>query len=338
VRFVDEVEIVVASGKGGKGSSSMRREKYVPMGGPDGGDGGRGGHVVFRADEGLGTLMDLRTRTHWRAGDGESGGKRLRTGAQGEDLLVRVPVGTIVRNADSGATLFELTSHAEERIAAPGGKGGLGNTHFKTSTNRAPKTTTPGEPGVALRLQLEMRLMADVGLLGYPNAGKSTFISAVSAARPKVADYPFTTLVPNLGVVSMGVEGAFVVADIPGLIEGAADGKGLGHQFLRHVQRNRLLLHLVSLAPEEEEPVDVRYTKLRHELSAYDPELAERPEVVALTKADTVDEDELAAARAALASVGAPASHVISAVAGSGVDSLLRALWERVRPEHEERA
>lgn len=332
MRFVDEVEIVVASGKGGKGSSSMRREKYVPMGGPDGGDGGRGGHVVFRADEGLGTLMDLRTRTHWRAGDGEAGGKRQMTGAQGEDLQVRVPVGTIVRDATTGATLFELTTHEEERVAAAGGKGGLGNIHFKTSTNRAPKTTTPGEPGTTLRLQLELRLMADVGLLGYPNAGKSTFISAVSAARPKVADYPFTTLVPNLGVVSMGTDGAFVIADIPGLIEGAADGKGLGHQFLRHVQRNRLLLHLVSMAPEEEEPVAARYTKLRRELAVYDEELGQRPEIVALTKADTVDIAEVEEARAALLAAGAPAPFVISAVTGQGVQALVRALWERVRP------
>jgi GTP-binding protein len=336
VRFVDEVEIVVTSGKGGKGSSSMRREKYVPMGGPDGGDGGRGGHVVFRAAEGLGTLMDLRTRTHWRAGDGEPGGKRQMTGAQGEDLQVRVPVGTIVRDADTGATLFELTAHDEERVAASGGKGGLGNLHFKTSTNRAPKTTTPGEPGKTLRLQLELRLMADVGLLGYPNAGKSTFISAVSAARPKVADYPFTTLVPNLGVVSMGTEGAFVVADIPGLIEGAAEGKGLGHQFLRHVQRNRLLLHLVSLAPEEEESVADRYGKLRRELRAYDPEIAERPEVVALTKADTVDEIAVAAAREDLYAAGVAQVHVISSVSGEGVTALVRALWERVRPRDPE--
>jgi GTPase len=329
VRFVDEVEIEVQSGRGGKGSSSMRREKYVPLGGPDGGDGGRGGHVVFVADEGIGTLLDLRSRTFWRAGDGDSGGKRQMTGAQGEDLVIRVPVGTIVRDAEGGGTLFELTQPGEERIAAVGGKGGLGNTHFKTSTNRAPRTTTPGEPGQRLRLVMELRLMADVGLLGYPNAGKSTLISAISAARPKVADYPFTTLAPNLGVVSMGTEGSFVVADIPGLIEGAAEGKGLGHQFLRHLQRTRMLLHLISLSEEEPEPVEERYRVLRGELERYDASLLERPELVVLTKADVADDETIARARAAL-----PGEVlVISAVTGRGVQELVRRVWTQVRGE-----
>jgi GTP-binding protein len=329
MRFVDEVEIEVTSGKGGKGSSSMRREKWVPMGGPDGGDGGRGGHVVFVADEGLGTLMDLRTRTQWRAGDGEPGGKRLRTGAQGADLEIRVPVGTIVRDED--VVLFELTAHGERRIAAEGGRGGLGNTHFKTSTNRAPRTTTPGEPGRTLRLALELRLMADVGLLGYPNAGKSTLISVISSARPRIADYPFTTLVPNLGVVSVGDEGAFVVADIPGLIEGAAEGRGLGHQFLRHVQRTRMLWHLLSLSPMESEPVEVRWRKLRDELARYDEELPGRPELVVLTQADSADAETIEAAREALLAAGAAEPFVLSAIAGEGVDALLRAAWTALR-------
>lgn len=329
MRFVDEVEIEVTSGKGGKGSSSMRREKWVPMGGPDGGDGGRGGHVLFVADEGLGTLMDLRTRTQWRAGDGEPGGKRLRTGAQGADLEIRVPVGTIVRDED--VVLFELTAHGERRIAAEGGRGGLGNTHFKTSTNRAPRTTTPGEPGRTLRVSLELRLMADVGLLGYPNAGKSTLISVISSARPRIADYPFTTLVPNLGVVSMGDEGAFVVADIPGLIEGAAEGRGLGHQFLRHVQRTRMLWHLVSLSPMESEPVEVRWQKLRDELARYDEELPKRPELVVLTQADSSDEDSIRTARQALLDAGAPEPFVLSSIAGEGVDALLHAAWTALR-------
>ena len=335
MRFVDEVEIVVSSGRGGKGSSSMRREKYVPLGGPDGGDGGRGGNVTFRASGSIGTLMDLRTRTHWRAGDGESGGFRLMTGAQGEDLTIVVPVGTIVRDSETGSTLFELTVEGEERVAAAGGKGGLGNTHFKTSTNRAPRTTTPGEPGVTLKVRLELRLMADVGLLGYPNAGKSTFISVVSAARPKVADYPFTTLVPNLGVVNMGIEGAFVIADIPGLIEGAAEGKGLGHQFLRHVQRNRLLLHLVSLSPDEEVPPGERYRKLRAELARYDAELLDRPEIVALTKADVSDDDAVAEARAAIQAEGVERVYLISSVAGTGVEALVRHVWSAIRPPEE---
>lgn len=327
VRFVDEVMIEVRSGTGGRGSSSMRREKWVPFGGPDGGDGGRGGHVVFEADEGLGTLMDLRHRTQWQAGHGESGGKRRRTGAQGDDLVIRVPVGTIVTNATRGAALFELTRHGETRIAAEGGSGGLGNTHFKSSTNRAPKTTTPGELGTTLPLQLELRLMADVGLLGYPNAGKSTLISVISAARPKIADYPFTTLAPNLGVVSMGNSESFVVADIPGLIEGAAEGKGLGHQFLRHVQRTRMLWHLVSLAPHEAEPVEVRWRKLRDELTRYDEELAARREIVVLTQADAVEADTIEDARQALIDAGAGAPLVLSAVVGDGVPELLRAAW-----------
>lgn len=332
MRFVDEVTLDLESGRGGKGSSSMRHEKYVPMGGPNGGDGGRGGNVGFRADAGLQTLLDLRSRSLLRAGDGGSGGKRLMTGAEGEDLIVPVPIGTILRDAETDDILFELLTPDEVRIAVPGGKGGLGNTHFKTSTNRAPRTTTPGEPGKRLRVKLELRLMADVGLLGYPNAGKSTLISTISAARPKVADYPFTTLVPNLGVVSMGDSGSFVVADIPGLIEGAAEGKGLGHQFLRHLQRCRTLLHLVSLSPTEAESVGHRYGALRAELARYDEELAERPEIVVLTQADVTDEDALLEARAALRDQGVTEVFVISAVARQGIDALLRATWSRIHP------
>ncbi|MDP2314157.1 MAG: GTPase ObgE [Pseudomonadota bacterium] len=330
MRFVDEVEVDLQSGKGGRGSSSMRREKYVEMGGPDGGDGGRGGNVSFLATTGMHTLLDLRSRSAWRAGDGVAGSGRRKTGAQGEDLQIPVPVGTIVRDAETDAVLFELLAPGEERVAAPGGIGGLGNTHFKTSTNRAPRTTTPGGPSVALRLRLELRLMADVGLLGYPNAGKSTLISVISAARPKVADYPFTTLVPNLGVVSMGEQGSFVVADIPGLIEGAAEGKGLGHQFLRHLQRTRTLLHLVSLSPTEAETVAHRYRSLRNELATYDTELAEKPEIVVLTQRDTVDDEAEAEAREALVEAGAGEVFVISAIAGDGVPALLRRTWSRI--------
>jgi GTP-binding protein len=330
VRFVDEIEVELQSGKGGKGSATMRREKYVPMGGPDGGDGGRGGNVSFRADSGLQTLLDLRSRTVWRAGDGESGGKRRMTGAQGDDLVIPVPVGTMVHDAATGALLFELVAPGEERIAAPGGQGGLGNVHFKSSTNRAPRTTTPGEPGKHLRLRLELRLMADVGLLGYPNAGKSTLISVISAARPKVADYPFTTLVPNLGVVSAGSQGSFVVADIPGLIEGAAEGRGLGLQFLRHLQRTRLLLHLVSLSPTEADPVGHRYRALRAELARYDEGLAAKPEIVVLTQSDVAEEGAEAEARAALAAAGAGEVLTISAIAGEGVDALVHRVWARL--------
>ncbi|MDP2308384.1 MAG: GTPase ObgE [Pseudomonadota bacterium] len=330
MRFVDEVEVDIHSGKGGRGSSSMRREMYVEMGGPDGGDGGRGGNVSFLATSGMHTLLDLRSRSAWRAGDGVAGSGRRRTGAQGADLVIPVPVGTIVRDAASDAVLFELLTLGEERIAAPGGIGGLGNPHFKSSTNRAPRTTTPGGPSIALTVRLELRLMADVGLLGYPNAGKSTLISVISAARPKVADYPFTTLVPNLGVVSMGEQGNFVVADIPGLIEGAAEGKGLGHQFLRHLQRTRTLLHLVSLSPMEADSVAHRYRSLRNELVAYDTELAEKPELVVLTQRDTVDDEAEAEARQALTEAGAGEIHVISAIAGDGIKPLLQRTWARI--------
>jgi GTP-binding protein len=317
------------------------------MGGPDGGDGGNGGDVVFIADEGVGTLLDLRHRTQWAAEDGEHGQYRLRHGAMGKDLEIRVPVGTMVYNQDEDLLLFELLSSGERRIACPGGKGGLGNRHFKSSTNRAPRQTTPGEPGRSLNLRLELKLMADVGLVGFPNAGKSTLISRISAARPKIADYPFTTLTPNLGVVSMGDSGTFVVADIPGLIEGAAEGKGLGHQFLRHVERTKLFLHLVSLgapvedeaaaAMAEEEPQEddgaasakraaamlARYTVLRDELRRYDAELLERPEIIILTQADTVSAEDVAAAKA----VFPEGTMVISAVTGDGVQELVQRVW-----------
>jgi GTP-binding protein len=336
MKFVDEVEIVATSGKGGRGCSSFRREKYVAFGGPDGGDGGRGGHVYLVADRAVTTLYHLRHQTLWRAQPGEPGGTRLKTGSMGEDTRIRVPVGTIVRLLDDegepvGDPLFELLLDGDERLVAEGGKGGLGNTHFKTSTNRAPRKTTPGGPAQELRLRLELKLVADVGLLGFPNAGKSTLISTISAARPRIADYPFTTLVPHLGVVSMGTEGEFVVADIPGLIEGAAEGKGLGLRFLRHVERTRMLLHLVSLS-EQGDPLD-RWRILRRELREYDPALAERPEIVVLTQVDAAEPELVAEARAAFtAELGAP-PFVISAVTREGVPELVRAVWERLRPE-----
>ena len=302
------------------------------MGGPDGGDGGRGGHVIFRATTGLTTLIELRSRAYWRAGDGGHGGKRLRTGAQGEDLVVPVPVGTLVTDAESENVLFELLTDGEERVVALGGAGGLGNIHFKTSTNRAPRETTPGEPSKSMRVRVELRLMADVGLLGWPNAGKSTLISVISAARPKVADYPFTTLVPSLGVVSIGTEGEFVVADIPGLIEGAAEGKGLGTQFLRHVERTRMLLHLVALG-EDDPNGDVahRWRVLRDELRRYDVALTRRPEVVVLTKADIATPDEIETATVALREAGAGEVWTISSANGEGVRPLVQRVWVRLQ-------
>jgi len=333
VRFVDEVELEVRSGRGGRGSPSFRREKYVPNGGPDGGDGGKGGDVVLRAAAGLATLLDLKHQTQLTAGNGAHGEYRQRTGAAGEDLLIRVPVGTIVTEVDTGNVLFELTQDGEERVLVAGGKGGLGNVHFKTSTNRAPRQTGPGEPGRAMRVRLELRLMADVGLLGFPNAGKSTLVSVVSAARPRIADYPFTTLVPHLGVVSRGDEGSFVVADIPGLIEGAAEGKGLGHQFLRHVERTRLLLHLISLADESDGDVVHRWRVLRDELRRYDTALTDRPEVVVLSKADAVEPEVAQAASDALVAAGVARPWIISAVTGAGVESLVGHVWTRLREE-----
>ena len=327
MRFVDEVELEVHSGRGGRGSPSFRREKYSPDGGPDGGDGGRGGDVIFRGDSSLATLLDLRHRTQLKAGDGAHGAFRRQTGAGGEDLVIRVPLGTIVTEVDEGTTLFEITRDGEERVVVPGGKGGLGNTHFKTATNRAPRTTTPGEPGRMMRIRMELRLMADVGLLGYPNAGKSTLISVISAARPKIADYPFTTLTPNLGMVSRGDDGAFVVADIPGLIEGAAEGKGLGHQFLRHIERTRILVHLLSLVDTEEGDVAHRYQVLRNELRRFDEALTRRPEVVVLTKSDAADPEAIAEARSALAAIGVAEVHVISAVSRDGVEPLVQLVW-----------
>ncbi len=329
MRFIDEVELSVTSGRGGRGSSSFRKEKYVPMGGPDGGDGGDGGSVIFVADEGVGTLLDLRHRTQWAAEDGEHGQYRLRTGARGKDLEIHVPVGTMVYDRTEDLLLFELLTSGERRVASQGGKGGLGNTHFKTSTNRAPRQTTPGEPGRTLHLRLELKLLADVGLLGFPNAGKSTLISRISAARPRIADYPFTTLTPNLGVVQMGDSGSFVVADIPGLIEGAAEGKGLGHQFLRHVDRTKVFLHLVSLAEdvslEAPDPAALlaRYNVLRDELRRYDADMLTRPEIVVLTQSDAVPPEYIEAARAIF-----PADAlVISAVTGEGVQALVRRIW-----------
>ncbi len=327
MRFVDEVELTVRSGKGGRGSSSFRKEKYVPMGGPDGGDGGDGGSVVFVADEGVGTLLDLRHHTVWAAEDGEHGQYRLRAGARGQDLEIHVPVGTMVYDQAENLLLFELLEAGERRVGCAGGKGGLGNRHFKSSTNRAPRQTTPGEPGQMLKLRLELKLLADVGLLGFPNAGKSTLISRISAARPRIADYPFTTLTPCLGVVSVGDTGSFVVADIPGLIEGAAEGKGLGHQFLRHVDRTKVLLHLVSLSEPPTEAgasaLRARYEVLRDELRRYDAEMLSRPEIIVLTQADTVSAEEIAEALAVF-----PAGTLaISAATGEGVDDLVNRVW-----------
>jgi GTP-binding protein len=249
MKFVDEADIRVEAGAGGNGCVSFRREKFIPRGGPDGGDGGRGGSVYLVAREGINTLVDFRVRRRFRAAQGRGGAGQNMTGAAGEDLYIDVPKGTVIADLDTNEILGDLTDAGQELLVARGGRGGFGNTHFKSSTNRAPRQSTPGEPGEGRHLALELKLLADVGLLGLPNAGKSTLIRALSAARPKVADYPFTTLTPHLGVVRVDAEQSFVMADIPGLIEGAAQGAGLGHKFLKHLQRTRLLLHVVDACP-----------------------------------------------------------------------------------------
>jgi GTP-binding protein len=295
MKFVDEAVIEVHAGKGGDGCLSFRREKFIPFGGPDGGDGGDGGSVFLRADANLNTLVDFRYTRHFKARNGQPGQGSQCTGKSAEDLYIPVPVGTLVHDHDTGELLGDLTRHGQTLLVAQGGRHGLGNIHFKSSTNQAPRRVTPGQPGESRPLHLELQVLADVGLLGLPNAGKSTFIRAVSAARPKVADYPFTTLYPNLGVVSIEAGRHFVMADIPGLIEGAADGAGLGIRFLKHLSRTRLLLHLVDLQPldEQADPVhDVRV--IEGELEHYDEDLADKERWLVFNKIDLLPPDERA--------------------------------------------
>jgi GTPase len=293
MKFFDEAVIEVHAGDGGNGSAAFRREKYVPRGGPSGGDGGRGGSVLVVADRNLNTLIDYRYTRIFRALRGEHGRGADQYGKGGEDIVLRVPVGTVVTDADTGERIADLATDGAQALVAKGGKGGLGNIHFKSSVNRAPRQTTPGEKGESRRLRFELRVLADVGLLGMPNAGKSTLIRAISAARPKVADYPFTTLAPQLGVVRTDENRSFVVADIPGLIEGAAEGAGLGHQFLRHLQRTRLLLHVVDIAPLTEDTDPVRDARaIVKELANYDESLHAKPRWLVLNKLDLLPESE----------------------------------------------
>jgi GTP-binding protein len=292
MKFVDEATIDVAAGNGGSGCISFRREKFIPFGGPNGGDGGRGGHVYVVADRNINTLIDYRYARRHDARNGEQGRGSDQFGAAGPDITLRMPVGTIIRNVDTGDVMMELLEHGEKRLLAKGGDGGFGNLHYKTPTNRAPRKKTPGWPGELFKLKLELRVLADVGLLGMPNAGKSTLISAISNARPKIADYPFTTLHPNLGVVRVGPEKSFVVADIPGLIEGASEGAGLGHQFLRHLQRTRVLLHVIDIAPfDDVDPVQ-QARAIVNELKIYDEALYNKPRWMVLNKLDMVPEEE----------------------------------------------
>ncbi len=293
MKFVDEAFIDLVAGDGGNGMASFRREKYIPEGGPDGGDGGKGGSIFAIADENINTLIDYRFARIHRAQKGENGRGADCYGKGGEDLYLKMPIGTVISNAETGHIMADLATHGAKAMIAKGGAGGLGNLHFKSSTNRAPRQKTPGEEGEKLRVQLELKVLADVGLLGYPNAGKSTLVRAVSAAKPKVADYPFTTLAPSLGVVRIGYGQSFVIADIPGLIEGASEGAGLGHQFLRHLQRTKLILHLVDIAPFDENADPVKEAKaLSSELKKYDAALYKKPRWLVFNKVDMLDKKE----------------------------------------------
>ena len=354
MHFVDEAVLIIEAGDGGKGAIAFHRGRFEPFGGPAGGDGGLGGDVIFEGDEGLGTLSDLTHANTIRAARGQDGMGKDMYGRGGKDVVVRVPIGTVVYDQATGELLFEVVEHKEQIVAARGGLGGLGNKHFATSVDRAPRRAQPGLPGEKKRLRLELKVMADVGLLGFPNVGKSTFIRAVSAARPKVADYPFTTLEPHLGVVTFDGPRrdarSFVIADIPGLVEGASDGVGLGHRFLRHVERTRLLLHLITLHedasefPEDHEPERTPlgdYDIIRRELERYNPELAERQEVVALSKADLpYVRDAYPALKAAFAERGIEL-HLVSAASHDGLDALVSKLRETLstiaRPAPEQR-
>lgn len=329
--FVDYVVIQIAAGTGGSGAEAFRREMGVARGGPSGGDGGRGGDVILRADRQLTTLLDYRYQQHYRAERGEHGQGKSRTGRSGEHLVLRVPVGTVVKDADSQELIGELLDDGQEIVVARGGRGGRGNEAFATPTNRAPTHWEPGEEGEERSIALELKLIADVGLVGKPNAGKSTVLSAVSAATPKIADYPFTTLTPNLGVIKLSDQRSFVMADIPGIIEGAHEGRGLGLRFLRHIERTRTLAFLI---PADSEDAQLEYELLRSEVASYSTELAAKPHCVIITKTDLVPPDQ------ALPQVAAPdawGQYAISAVAQRGLDVLLEDLWAHVRDRlHEE--
>ena len=336
MKLVDEVEITVSAGNGGHGCIGFRREKFIPLGGPDGGDGGNGGSVWLVADENLNTLVDFRHETRFRAQRGENGMGRQMYGKGGDDLAISVPVGTVVTNGATDEVIGDLTAHGQRLLVARGGQGGLGNMHFKSSVNRSPRKATPGEEGEERLLRLELKLLADVGLLGFPNAGKSTLIRAVSAATPKVADYPFTTLYPNLGVVSTEPHRSFVVADIPGLIEGAADGAGLGALFLRHIQRTRLLLHLVEIQPlDGGDPVD-QVRAIERELEKFDAGLLDKPRWLLINKADLLPpEDARAEAERIIAALEWQGPwFLVSGLAHEGTRDVMR----RVQAELDEQA
>jgi len=329
MKFIDEAIIEVTAGDGGNGCASFRREKYVPRGGPDGGDGGDGGSVIFYSDKGLSTLMDIHYHHHFKAGRAGHGKGKQMTGRNGEDKIIKVPLGTVVYDFDTGELLADINADKMEWVAAKGGRGGLGNMHFTSSTHQAPREKTPGEMGERKKLRLELKLLADVGLVGLPNAGKSTLISSVSNARPKIANYPFTTKIPSLGLVKVGEGRSFVMADIPGLIEGAHEGAGMGIQFLKHIERTRIILHLIDLSDPSHTDAVKSYKAIRKELKAFNPDLAHRPEIVALTKMDLPDVSDVSAeAKKALKKAGAKKVLAISAATRLGLDKLLQEIWK----------
>jgi GTPase len=331
MKFLDQAKIIVKSGKGGAGSVSFRREKFIPFGGPDGGNGGKGGDVIFEAAANLNTLIDYRYQQHFDAGNGRGGAGRNRTGADGRDLVLRVPPGTQVLDEDKETVLLDLTKRGQRSVFLKGGDGGFGNAHYKSSTNRAPRHFTPGYPGEERVIWLRLKLIADAGLIGLPNAGKSTFLAASTAAKPKIAAYPFTTLSPNLGVASVGSRRdstSFVMADIPGLIEGAHEGHGLGTRFLGHVERTRVLLHLID---GTEDDVVKNYKTVREELKAYGHGLSRKTEIIALNKGDAISTADVKRKAAALAKTSKKKIYIISAATGKGVDEILNLMAKKVK-------
>ncbi|MFN3941553.1 MAG: GTPase ObgE [Flavobacterium sp.] len=328
--FVDYVKVYVASGKGGKGSTHLHREKFIEKGGPDGGDGGRGGHVILKGNKNLWTLFHLKFLRHVKAGHGGDGGSSRSTGTDGEDKIIEVPLGTVVKDKDTGELLFEITEHEQEKILAKGGKGGLGNWHFRTSTNQTPRYAQPGLQGEELDVILELKVLADVGLVGFPNAGKSTLLSVLTSAKPKIADYPFTTLKPNLGIVAYRDFQSFVMADIPGIIEGAAEGKGLGHYFLRHIERNSILLFLV---PSDAKDIRKEYEILLDELKRYNPEMLDKDRLVVISKCDLLDEELSEELKTYMKQHFKDVSwKMISSVAQNGLQELKDLLWKMLNP------
>lgn len=323
--FVDFVKIHVSSGDGGKGSTHLHREKYIAKGGPDGGDGGRGGHIIVRGKSNLWTLYHLKFKRHFKAEHGGAGGKQRSTGADGKDIYIDVPLGTVIRNSETNAVIFEITEEGEERVLAEGGKGGRGNWHFKSPTRQTPRYAQPGIPGQELNVTIELKVLADVGLVGFPNAGKSTLLSVLTSAKPKIADYEFTTLKPNLGIVEYRDYQSFVMADIPGIIEGAAEGKGLGHYFLRHIERNSVLLFMI---PADAADIAKQYEILLDELRRYNPEMLDKERFIAISKSDMLD-DELKTELKAELDETIPVSYMfVSSVAQQGLAELKDVLWK----------